>query len=135
MAYDLAYVLREGSYTQTDTAGKTSKPIRFAIGTTWARRNGKWKVLAGFQSDQSPDSAAISSMKHDLRALILAQEAYYHGTYAESVDALGTLYTASSGVKVVLSGVTKTSWSATATHPSTTTSCTMTFPPGTPTCK
>ncbi len=56
LAPDIAYVLLEGSYTATDTAGVTSSPIRYAWGGVWVRRNGEWKVLAGFESDQPADS-------------------------------------------------------------------------------
>ena len=64
------------------------------------------------------EKAYIASMKSDLRNLITAQEAYFsdnNSTYASSTTALGTTYKASTG------------WSATATHGSTSKTCTITL--------
>jgi prepilin-type N-terminal cleavage/methylation domain-containing protein len=76
------------------------------------------------------EKAYLASMKSDLRNLITAQEAYFsdnNSTYAASTTALGTAYKASSGVTVTIGGVSATGWSATATHGSTTKTCTITL--------
>ena len=73
--------------------------------------------------------AYVASMKSDLRNLVTAQEAYFadnNSTYASSMAALNTGFMPSSGVTVVIGSVTNTGWSATATHASTTTTCTLT---------
>jgi type IV pilus assembly protein PilA len=75
------------------------------------------------------EKAYVASMKSDLRNLITAQEAYFsdnNSAYASSTTALGTAYKASSGVTVTLGGVSTSGWSATATHASTSRSCTIT---------
>ena len=76
------------------------------------------------------EKAYIASMKSDLRNLITAQEAYFsdnNSTYASSTTALGTTYKASTGVTVTIGGVSSTGWSATATHGSTSKTCTITL--------
>ncbi len=76
------------------------------------------------------EKAYLASMKSDLRNLITAQEAYFsdnNSTYASSTTALGTAYKASSGVTVTIGGVSATGWAATATHGSTTKTCTITL--------
>ena len=76
------------------------------------------------------EKAYIASMKSDLRNLITAQEAYFsdnNSTYASSTTALGTAYKASSGVTVVIGSVTSSGWAATATHGSTSKTCTITL--------
>ena len=76
------------------------------------------------------EKAYIASMKSDLRNLITAQEAYFsdnNSTYASSTTALGTTYKASTGVSVTIGGVSATGWSATATHGSTSKTCTITL--------
>ena len=76
------------------------------------------------------EKAYIASMKSDLRNLITAQEAYFsdnNSTYASSTTALGTTYKASTGVSVTIGGVSSTGWSATATHGSTSKTCTITL--------
>ena len=60
-----------------------------------------------------------ASMRTDLKNLGTAMESYFsdYTTYATSTTALGTAYHASSGVVIVLGGVTGSAWRATATHP------------------
>ncbi|MBI3567626.1 MAG: prepilin-type N-terminal cleavage/methylation domain-containing protein [Gemmatimonadetes bacterium] len=74
------------------------------------------------------EKAYIASMKSDLRNLVTAQEAYFsdnNSSYAASTTAMGTAYRSSTGVTVTLGAVTATGWSATATHGSTTKTCTI----------
>jgi type IV pilus assembly protein PilA len=75
------------------------------------------------------EKAYIASMKSDLRNLITAQEAYFsdnNSTYASSTGALGTSYSASSGVTVTMGTVTNTGWAATASQNSTAKTCALT---------
>ena len=61
-----------------------------------------------------------ASMRTDLRNLASAMESYFNDNslkYPTTVTDLGTTFTASSGVVVILGGVTGSSWRATATHP------------------
>jgi len=60
-----------------------------------------------------------ASMRTDLKNLGTAMESYFsdYTTYPATVTDLGTSYTASAGVVVILGGVTSSSWRATATHP------------------
>jgi prepilin-type N-terminal cleavage/methylation domain-containing protein len=89
------------------------------------------------------EKAYIASMKSDLHNLITAQEAYFadnNSLYAQSTTNLGTNYKASSGVTVVLGGVTGTGWSATATSANTAKTCQVTLSSastadGTPVCQ
>lgn len=70
------------------------------------------------------DKAVITSMKSDLRNLVTAEESYF----AENVtytDNLGTRFTASAGVTVTISGPTGKGWSASASHVSSTKTCTI----------
>jgi prepilin-type N-terminal cleavage/methylation domain-containing protein len=79
------------------------------------------------------EKAYIASMKSDLRNLVTAQEAYFsdnNSSYAASTTAMGTNYRASTGVTVTIGAVTATGWSATATHGSTTKTCTLTLGSG-----
>ena len=79
------------------------------------------------------EKAYIASMKSDLRNLVTAQEAYFsdnNSSYAASTTDMGTSYRASTGVTVALGAVTATGWSATATHGSTTKTCTLTLGSG-----
>jgi prepilin-type N-terminal cleavage/methylation domain-containing protein len=74
------------------------------------------------------EKAYIASMKSDLRNLVTAQEAYFsdnNSSYASSTTTLGTAYKSSSGVTVAIGGVSATGWKATATHASTTKTCTI----------
>ena len=76
------------------------------------------------------EKAYVASMKSDLRNLVTAQEAYFsdnNSTYASSTTSMGTNYTASSGVTVTIHASTATGWNATATHASTTKTCTITL--------
>jgi len=79
------------------------------------------------------EKAYIASMKSDLRNLVTAQEAYLsdnNSVYAATTTAMGTSYRASTGVTVALGSVTATGWAATATHGSTTKTCTITLGSG-----
>lgn len=74
------------------------------------------------------EKAYVASMKSDLRNLITAQEAYYSDNnqlYAQSTTNLGTNYKASTGITVVIGGVTATGWQATATTGLTAITCTI----------
>ena len=72
------------------------------------------------------EKAYVASMKSDLRNLVTAQEAYYSDNnqlYAQSTTNLGTNYKASTGITVVIGGVTATGWQATATTTLTAITC------------
>lgn len=74
------------------------------------------------------EKAYVASMKSDLRNLVTAEEAYFsdnNSTYGLIAD-LGTNYRASSGVTVVVAGITNTGWGATAAHASTAKTCAIT---------
>lgn len=60
-----------------------------------------------------------ASMRTDLKNLGTAMESYFsdYTTYPTTITDLGTSYKASSGVVVILGGVTASAWRATATHP------------------
>ncbi len=74
------------------------------------------------------EKAYVAAMKSDLKNLVTAQEAYFsdnNSSYAQAIANMGTNYKASTGVTVVLSGVTNTGWAATATSSSTPKTCTI----------
>ena len=74
--------------------------------------------------------AYIASMKSDLRNLASAMEGYFNdnaSTYATTTTDLNTGFRSSTGVTVVLGAVTRTSWSATATHTASPKTCTITL--------
>ncbi len=76
------------------------------------------------------EKAYIASMKSDLRNLVTAQEAYFsdnNSTYASSTGAMGTNYKPSTGVTVTINSSTATGWDASATHGSTTKTCSLTL--------
>jgi prepilin-type N-terminal cleavage/methylation domain-containing protein len=89
------------------------------------------------------EKAYIASMKADLRNLVTAQEAYFsdnNSQYAGSTGAMGTNYRGSAGVTVTINSSTNTGWSASASHPSTAKTCTITLgggstQEGTPVCQ
>ena len=66
------------------------------------------------------EKAYVGNLKSDLRNLATAQEAYYYDKgfyYNGPIPNAGVLpYSTSSGVTIVLSGVTPSGWQATATH-------------------
>ena len=76
------------------------------------------------------DRANTAAMKSDLKNLASAMEAYFTdnaSNYAASLSALGTTYRSTTGVTVVLGTVTRTNWSATATHVASTKTCSITL--------
>ena len=76
------------------------------------------------------EKAYIASMKSDLRNLVTAQEAYFsdnNSSYASSTGAMGTNYKPSTGVTVTINSSTATGWDASATHGSTTKTCSLTL--------
>ena len=60
-----------------------------------------------------------ASMRTDLKNLGSAMESYFsdYTAYPASITALGTSFKTSSGVVIILGGVTASAWRATATHP------------------
>jgi len=72
-------------------------------------------------------AAYVSTMKADLRNLVVAEEAYATDNggvyYGGAVPSATLIYNPSAGVVITLSGVTATGWGATATHPGTTRTC------------
>ncbi len=87
------------------------------------------------------EKAIITSMKSDLRNLVTAEESYFadNVTYTSN---LGTAFSSSAGVVVSINGPTGKGWSASATHSSSTRTCTIWVgenviagtPEGAPTC-
>jgi prepilin-type N-terminal cleavage/methylation domain-containing protein len=78
--------------------------------------------------------AYVASMKSDLRNLVTAQEAYFtdnNSTYSASTTAFGTSFNPSSGVTVTIGTVTASGWDATASHMSTTITCSISYGGGT----
>ncbi len=76
------------------------------------------------------DRANTAAMKSDLKNLASAMEAYFtdnSSAYASSLSDLGTTYRSTTGVTVVLGGVSTTGWSATATHVASAKTCTITL--------
>lgn len=69
----------------------------------------------------------VASMRSDLRNLMTAQEAYYADNllYSTSLGGLGVLYLTSPSVTVAIDSATNTGWGATASHASTSISCTV----------
>jgi type IV pilus assembly protein PilA len=69
------------------------------------------------------DKAYLTSMKSDLRNLIIVQEAYLAdgGTYASAVGSL--VYRPSSGVTVTIGAADSSGWNATAAHTGTSRTC------------
>ncbi|MFI5311133.1 MAG: type IV pilin protein [Gemmatimonadales bacterium] len=76
--------------------------------------------------------AYIASMKSDLRNLVTVQENYLgdNSSYASSTAALGTLHHPSSGVTVTINTGTTSSWDASASHASSTVTCTISINSG-----
>jgi prepilin-type N-terminal cleavage/methylation domain-containing protein len=72
-------------------------------------------------------AAYVSTMKADLRNLVVAQEAYATDNggafYGGAVPNAALIYNPSAGVAIVVSGVTASGWGATASHGSTTRTC------------
>lgn len=66
-----------------------------------------------------------ASVRTDLKNLGTSMESYFSDdtTYPGTITDLGTSYKASSGVVVILGGVTASAWRATATHPMSPTRC------------
>jgi prepilin-type N-terminal cleavage/methylation domain-containing protein len=76
------------------------------------------------------DRANQAAMKSDLRNLASAQEAYFNdnnSTYSSTIADFGTTYHTSTGVTVSISGVTGSTWVATATHVASPKSCTLSY--------
>jgi prepilin-type N-terminal cleavage/methylation domain-containing protein len=68
------------------------------------------------------EKAYVAAMKSDLRNLVTAEESYFADNVTYST-ALGTAYSTSAGVTVVIGAATGTGWSATSTHNATTKTC------------
>jgi prepilin-type N-terminal cleavage/methylation domain-containing protein len=68
------------------------------------------------------EKAYVAAMKSDLRNLVTAEESYF-SDYVTYTTALGTAYTASTGVTVTVGAATGTGWNATASHNATTKTC------------
>ena len=86
------------------------------------------------------EKAILASMKSDLRNLASAQESYYADYtqyFSLAAGATNTYFKASTGNQVAITG--STNWTASATNPGSTLTCTMsantgTTDEGTPTC-
>ena len=70
------------------------------------------------------EKALVTSMKSDLRNLVLSEETYFadYVTYTTTAG-LGTGYDVSPGVTVTTASVSGTGWKATAAHTATTKTC------------
>jgi len=68
------------------------------------------------------EKAYVAAMKSDLRNLVTAEESYF-SDYVTYSTALGTAYSSSAGVTVVIGAATGTGWSASASHNATTKTC------------
>ncbi|HEU5048772.1 MAG TPA: prepilin-type N-terminal cleavage/methylation domain-containing protein [Gemmatimonadales bacterium] len=75
------------------------------------------------------DRAIVSQMKSDLRNMVGAQEAYaadHNGAYYNGpIPSALLVYGGSAGVSITLVTVTPTGWSATASHPAVTRTCSI----------
>lgn len=70
---------------------------------------------------ETRDRAFISAMQSDLNQLRTAQEMYYQDndfTYADGLDDLADLFTATDGVTITINSGDAAGWDATATHSS-----------------
>ncbi len=77
--------------------------------------------------------AYIASMKTDLRNMVSVQENYFgdnSSVYAQTISALGSAWHPSSGVTVTIGVVASTGWQASATHPATSTTCSLSIGSG-----
>lgn len=75
---------------------------------------------------ETRDRAFIAAMQSDLNQVRTAQEMYFQDNdfeYADDVDDLGDLFTATEGVDVEINDGDAESWDATATHASTDVEC------------
>jgi prepilin-type N-terminal cleavage/methylation domain-containing protein len=68
------------------------------------------------------EKAFVTTMKSDLRNMVTAEESYFadNVTYTSN---LGTAFTPSAGVTIVISNATAQGWTATASHNSSTKTC------------
>ncbi|MDX2207647.1 MAG: prepilin-type N-terminal cleavage/methylation domain-containing protein [Gemmatimonadales bacterium] len=74
------------------------------------------------------ERAYVSNMRSDLRNLATSQEAYFsdfQAYYTGTVPSNQLLYNPSTGISIVLAAGTTTGWGATATHISTSRSCSL----------
>ena len=70
------------------------------------------------------ERALVAAMKSDLRNLVTAEESYF-ADYVTYTDNLGTSFSVSAGVSVTINGPTGKGWSASASHHSSTKTCTI----------
>lgn len=73
------------------------------------------------------ERAFVNSLRQDLRNLVTAQEAYVadNQTYAPSVDILSSMYSPSPGVSIIIQNATARGWEATASHESSSRTCSI----------
>jgi type II secretion system protein G len=78
------------------------------------------------------EKAYLSTMKSDLRNILVAQETYFADniTYTTSTTALNLIV--SPGVTLTISNATSTGWNATATYTATTKTCGIFYGTATP---
>ena len=87
-------------------------------------------VLVGLaipQMGSTRERSYRATMKHDLKNLATAEEAYFtdHQTYAPSISQLMSGFRLSQHVAVVIDSSTATGWGATATHALTSSTCSI----------
>lgn len=77
---------------------------------------------------RAKERSVIAKMRNDLRALAMAEEAYFneHSTYyGGGLPAPGFMFTPSVGVVIALGGASQTGWAATSSSGATTATCAL----------
>lgn len=84
-------------------------------------------AIAAPQAARVKERSYRSTMKSDLRNLLMAQEAYFSDSqaYATAMGDLASLFESSQDVTLTLTGVSVDGWSAEATHAMSSTSCSV----------
>ena len=73
------------------------------------------------------EKAYVTAMKSDLKNLSTAEEAYFADNQTYTTSLTTAQFTTSAGVVVTIGSASGTGWSATASHGSTTKTCTLTL--------
>jgi prepilin-type N-terminal cleavage/methylation domain-containing protein len=78
------------------------------------------------------EKAYITSMKSDLRNLVLAEESYYGDNVTYTTSPTDVHLVVSPGVSITITGASGAGWAATAGHTATTRTCGIFYGTGTP---
>ena len=73
------------------------------------------------------EKAYIAAMKSDLKNLSTAEEAYFSDNQTYTTSLPTSQFNSTQGVTVTIGSASGTGWAATATHGSTTKTCTITY--------